>query len=82
VAAELQGQLLARDRELHSREGAITAWEDRLVAFAHVLGEVHTEHDASHVHAVATKQDFLYQARVSSTRSKQLTNLGRTFEGC
>jgi hypothetical protein len=32
VADELQGQLLAQERELDSREGVIAAWEDGLVA--------------------------------------------------
>jgi hypothetical protein len=40
VAAKLQGQLLIWARELDSRESAIIVWDDRLVAFAHALGEV------------------------------------------
>jgi hypothetical protein len=35
VAIELQEQLLAQDRELDSREGAIIVWEEGLAAFAH-----------------------------------------------
>jgi hypothetical protein len=34
VAAELQGHILAQERELDSREGAVIAWEEGLVAFA------------------------------------------------
>jgi hypothetical protein len=49
VTIELREQLLARERELESREGAITAWEDGLVAFECALGRVRMEHDASHV---------------------------------
>jgi hypothetical protein len=33
VAIELQEQLLAWERELESKEGAIATWEDGLVAF-------------------------------------------------
>jgi hypothetical protein len=54
VAIELQEQLLARMRVLDSQEGAIVTWEEGLVDFAHVLGEVHEECDASHACADAT----------------------------
>jgi hypothetical protein len=53
VAVELREQLLARERELESREGSIATWEDGLVAFEHALGRVHSEHDANHVQAEA-----------------------------
>jgi hypothetical protein len=33
-------QLLARERELNNREGAIITWEEGLIAFACTLGEV------------------------------------------
>jgi hypothetical protein len=45
VAIELRGQLLARERELDSREGAITAWENGLVASECFLGRVCVECD-------------------------------------
>jgi hypothetical protein len=70
VAAELQGQLLAQERELDSREGAIIMWEDGLAAFECALGEVHTEHDDSRVRAEAVQQDFFAQARASSSRPR------------
>jgi hypothetical protein len=54
VAIELQGQLLTQERELDSREGAITTWEDGLVTFECAPGKVCAEHDASHV----VQQDF------------------------
>jgi hypothetical protein len=69
VAVKLQGQLLARERELDSREGAIATWEDGLVAFECTLGKVHMERDASCVPADAVQQDFFTQACVSSSRS-------------
>jgi hypothetical protein len=49
VAIELQGQLLAWERVLDSRKGAIAMWEDGLAAFEHAHGKVHMECDASHV---------------------------------
>jgi hypothetical protein len=51
VAVELQEKLLARERELDSREGAIALWDDGLAAFKHALGKAHTECDAGRVHA-------------------------------
>jgi hypothetical protein len=53
VAVELQGQHHAWERELDSREGAIVAREEGLVASACALGEVHVECDASHTHTDA-----------------------------
>jgi hypothetical protein len=45
VVVELQGQLLVRERELDSKEYAITVWEDGLVASEHALGKVCMKHD-------------------------------------
>jgi hypothetical protein len=80
VAVELQGSLLAQERELDSREGVVVMWEEGLAAFAHVLGEVRVERDASRACADAFQRDFFAQVRASSSRSKQLTDLGRTLE--
>jgi hypothetical protein len=82
VATELQGQLLARERELDSREDAIITWEEGSTAFAHALQEACKEHDASRARADATERDFFTQVQASSSRSKQLTDLSRTFEEC
>jgi hypothetical protein len=38
VTNELPHQLLTRERELDSREGAIATWEDRLATSEHTLG--------------------------------------------
>jgi hypothetical protein len=46
VADELQEQLLAREWELGSREGAITAWEDGLVDSEHALGRACEERNS------------------------------------
>jgi hypothetical protein len=43
---ELQEQVLVRERELDNREGAITMWEDGLVAFECALGRACTEREA------------------------------------
>jgi hypothetical protein len=80
VAIELQGQLLARERELDSREGIIAAWEDGLVAFECALGKVHVKCNVSHVRAEAVQQDFSAQSCASSSRSKRLTDLNWTLE--
>jgi hypothetical protein len=73
-------QLLAQEKELDSREGAITTWEDGLVAFACALGDARMECDAKHVQAVAVQQYFLARTRASCSRSKQLHHLSRTLE--
>jgi hypothetical protein len=80
VTVELQGQLLARERELDSREGAIVVWEQGLAAFAHVLGLVRAECDASRARADAIQREFFTQARASNSWSEQLTDLGRALE--
>jgi hypothetical protein len=80
VTIELQGQLLARERELDSRESAIVMWEEGLAAFSRGLGEVRMERDASCTCIDAVQQDFFTQAHASSSRSEQLTDLGQTLE--
>jgi hypothetical protein len=70
VPIELQEQLLSRERELDSQEGAIIAWEEGLVAFAPTLGEVHMECDTSRARADAIQWDFFSQMRASSSWSK------------
>jgi hypothetical protein len=82
VTVEMQGQLLARERELDSWEGVIVAWEEGLAAFVHVLGEMCTKHDASRARVNAIQWDFFTQAHASSSLSEQLTDLGWTLEGC
>jgi hypothetical protein len=57
LAIELQEQLLAQERELYSREGTITVWEDGLVAFECTLGRACIEHDTKHAQAEAVWQD-------------------------
>jgi hypothetical protein len=47
VVGELRGQLLAWERELDSREGAISVWEDGLVASECTLGRACVDHDAA-----------------------------------
>jgi hypothetical protein len=38
VTIELEGQLLAWDRELDSRKGAIVVWQEGLATFVHAWG--------------------------------------------
>jgi hypothetical protein len=49
MAVELQEKLLARERELDSREGTIAVWEDGLVAFERALGKVDMERGTSRI---------------------------------
>jgi hypothetical protein len=70
VAIELQEQLLAQERELDSRGGVITVWEDGLAVFEYALGKLCTERDTSHVRAEVVQQDLSAQAHVSSSRSR------------
>jgi hypothetical protein len=67
MIVELQEQLLARERELDNREGAIVAWGESLTVFARALGEVTTECDASRTRAAATLWDYSTQVSASSS---------------
>jgi hypothetical protein len=58
VIVALEEQVLLREGELDSREGAIITWEEGLVTFARVLGEVSAEHDGSHTRADVVRHDF------------------------
>jgi hypothetical protein len=49
VAVELREQLLAQERELDSREGTISMWENGLAASKRALGRVHMEHDVRRI---------------------------------
>jgi hypothetical protein len=49
VAVELREQLLARERELDSREGTISMWENGLAASKRALGRVRMEHDVRRI---------------------------------
>jgi hypothetical protein len=75
AAVELQVQLLAREKELDSRKGAIAAWEDGLTAFVHALVGVCTKYDDRCVQAEVVQQDFLAQRTASSSWFKQLHHL-------
>jgi hypothetical protein len=46
AVVELQEWLLARERELDSREGTIVTWDDGLTAFECALGRACRESDA------------------------------------
>jgi hypothetical protein len=71
VVVNLQEQLLARERELDSREGTLTTWEDGLVDFEHTLERVCTECVARHVQDEAAQQDYLFRTCAFSSRSKR-----------
>jgi cysteine sulfinate desulfinase/cysteine desulfurase-like protein len=80
VIIELQEQLLAQGKELDSREGTVFMWEESLIAFAHVLREASTEHDASRAHVDAVRRDYSAQVSMSSSQSEWHKALGRTLD--
>jgi hypothetical protein len=67
-------QLLAQERKLDSREGAIVAWEDGLAAFERALGRACMERDAERAQAEAVRQDFLTKTRAFTSNSKHSIN--------
>jgi hypothetical protein len=62
IAVEFQEQLLARERELDSREGTLTTWENGLVASKSALGRACMERNIECAQANAARSD--YQARI------------------
>jgi hypothetical protein len=62
VAVEPREQLLAQERGLDNREGAIVAWEDGLATSECTLGRAPVECTAECDRAEAVRQD--YQARI------------------
>jgi hypothetical protein len=79
---ELQEQLLARERELDNREGAIVAWGESLTVFARALREVTTECDASRTRAAATLWDYSTQVSASSSQSERLKAFSQMLKEC
>jgi hypothetical protein len=75
VANELWGQLLARERELNSRE-------DGLVASECGLWRAHTDCDATCSHAEAARQDYRTRLHTSSFSSKCSISFNRMLEEC
>jgi hypothetical protein len=69
VVAELQEQLLARERELDSREGAIVTWEESLLVSARTLREASAESDATRALMATTRRDYLAQIGTFGSRS-------------
>jgi hypothetical protein len=80
VIAELQDQLLAQERELDCRKGAIIAWEESLMAFVRALEEARTDHDAIHAHGSDVRCDYFAQGSASSSQSEQSKALNRTLD--
>jgi hypothetical protein len=82
VAIELQEQLLAWERELDSREGAIILWEDGLADFERALGKLCTERKANRAQTVVIQHDFSARTRGSRSRLKQLINFNWMLKEC
>jgi hypothetical protein len=70
VIVKTQEQLLARERELDSRESTIIAWEEGLTSFARPLDVVSTERDTSRARIDAIQWDFLTQVCASISQSR------------
>jgi hypothetical protein len=70
VIVEMQEQLLARERELDSRESTFIAWEEGLTTFARPLDVVSTEHDTSRARVDAIQWDLLTQVCASISQSR------------
>jgi hypothetical protein len=82
VIVKLQDELLARGKELDSREGAVIMREESLMAFACVLRDASAEHDTSHARADAIQRDYSTQLSVYSSQSEWRRALGRTLDEC
>jgi hypothetical protein len=82
MAIELQEQLLARERELDSKEGALMNREDGLAASLCALGRVHMECDAKCDRAEAVRQD--YRARICAfvAGCRRSFDFDWVLEGC
>jgi hypothetical protein len=82
VAIELWEKLLAWERKLKSREGAIVMREDGLVAFECTLGRVRMECDAEHARAEAIRQDYLVRTRAFIASCQRSLNFDQILEEC
>jgi CO/xanthine dehydrogenase Mo-binding subunit len=80
VLSKLQEQLLAREWELASREGAFITWEESLVAFACVIMEARVGHDFICAHTDAIRHHYLTQVSASSSQSVWRIALRRSMD--
>jgi hypothetical protein len=80
VLAELQEHLLARERELDSREGTVTAWEESLEALACSLVEARAVHDTICTHTDAIRRHYLTQVSTSSSQSDRRIALHQSMD--
>jgi hypothetical protein len=80
VVVELQEQLLVRERELDSREGAIVTWEDGLATSKRALGRAGMERNAERAHIEAVRQNSLTRSCTLTSNSKNSINLNQMLE--
>jgi hypothetical protein len=80
VAVELWEQLLAWERELESREGAVVVREDGLASSECALGRIHMEHNAKHTQAKAIRQDYLARMRTFTASCRHSFNFDQILE--
>jgi hypothetical protein len=81
VTAELQGQLLAWERDLDSREHVLMAREDGLAASKCALGRAHMECDGECDQAEAVRQDYLARVRTFTAGCRRSLDFDRVLEG-
>jgi hypothetical protein len=82
VADELWGQLLAREREMDNREGAITAREDGLASSNRALGRTCMDRDAACAQAEAAQHDYRARLHTSTSSSKHSINFNWMLKEC
>jgi hypothetical protein len=77
---EMREQLLAWERELDSREGAIATWEYGLAIFECALGRACAERDAASAQAEVAWHDNHTRLCAFTSGSKHSMNFNRMFE--
>jgi hypothetical protein len=82
VVNELWEQLLAQMKEMDSREGTITVWEDGLAASVRALGRARMEYDAKCAQAEATQQDCLTRMHAFTSNAMYFINFNQMLEEC
>jgi hypothetical protein len=82
VVEELQEQLLAREQEMNSREGAIATWEDGITSSERSLGRACMERNANHAQTEAIRQDYLTRSRALTSSFKDSINFNKMLEEC
>jgi hypothetical protein len=65
---------------LGSREGAVIAWEDGLIAIECALGRACMEHHAEHAQTEAVQHDYLTKSCTLTSYTKHSLDFNRMLE--